>query len=418
MAEPKKPPPLSSELLKYFQGLAAPAQRQTSGTQYERDGFMPVYDTNWASSPESAAGNDDQPGNLVNIVGPGFNPKDPNNHAAYDKDTGEFSHWYTANTGVSPELLFALATGGLMMLPGGLLAAAGGAGGAGLAGAEGAGALAGGAAGDALGAGLLEAGAGFGGAELGSGMFLDGGAMLGMGSGSALPAGLSLSGAAPGFMGGLAGSELAMAGAGLPMGNAGFSGAGGAGGSGGGSTNSAFNAAKDSQLANETIGAGAIDGYQAGASSWLDNLLPKGVTDALGGAKGIGGLLGSVLGAASSKDQEQTSSRAPWEPAQPWIKDNIAKGQQLQSHYEANPFNDVQKRGLQGLLDANAAGRQALPGLLDFANRLGQTNYQRSGGRNLAYSAPSSAAPGLLGFGTASAPAVDWGAMNPLLKKG
>lgn len=416
MANPKN---LPADLLAYMQSLQAPTQYGQNGAQYTRDGFMPVYNTSWAASPETGQGPSGD-GSLMSIVGQGRNPEE---NAEFDPQTGEFKRYYTVKDkfmGMDPMLAFALATGGMMMLPGGLLSGALGAGagaeagGGLLSGAEGSASLAGSAAGDTLAAeGLFSgAGTGFAGADIGSGMFLDGTGMIGMGSSSALPAGLSVA-EAPGFLGGLTGATggaaLGAQGMNFVPGAAGGSSGGGGAGSGSGGS-SAFNAAKDSQLANEAIGAGAIDGYRAGAGG-LSTL-----TDFLG--KYAPNLIGAALGAAGSKDQTQTSSREPWGPAQPWLKDNIAKGQELQKFYENNPFNDVQKGALQGLLDVSNTGAQALPGLLDFANRMGQSNYQRSGGRNLAYSAPGTAAPrGVMPTGLAAAPAVDWASMNPFARK-
>ena len=68
-------------------------------------------------------------------------------------------------------------------------------------------------------------------------------------------------------------------------------------------------------------------------------------------AAGAGGLLsgisptllqlgGAALGAASSQDQEQTTTtkNEPWGPAQDWIKSNIAAGQALQQKYTGHPL--------------------------------------------------------------------------------
>jgi hypothetical protein len=54
------------------------------------------------------------------------------------------------------------------------------------------------------------------------------------------------------------------------------------------------------------------------------------------------GALGSMAGSSGST---QTADRSPWSEAQPWIKNNIASGQALQSQYAANPFNAAQIQG-------------------------------------------------------------------------
>lgn len=69
-------------------------------------------------------------------------------------------------------------------------------------------------------------------------------------------------------------------------------------------------------------------------------------------------LLGAAFGANSSRDQNQTIQRAPWEAAQPYIKGLMADGAQLYNQYKAQPFNDAQK-----------AGYNNMAGLLDLVNR-------------------------------------------------
>lgn len=338
MANPQN---LTPEQVAYFKSLLAPTQYGQNGAQYTRDGLMPVYNQSWAASPETGQGPSGD-GSLMSIVGPGRNPEE---NAEFSPD-GEFQKYYTVKDrfmGMDPALAFALATGGMMMLPGGPL----------------------------------------------NGLF---------GSGAAAGDGATLAGSdGASTLAGGAGSDTAGA--------------------------SVFNAAKDSQLAN--IGADVVSpltGYQAAGATpaavdlgsaaaksgnWLTDLLPGGVGDALG--KLAPNLIGATLGAASSKDQTQTNTKAPWEAVQPWMKDNIAKGQDLQKQYEANPFNATQKNALQQLLDVSNTGSQALPGLLDFSNRMQQSNYQRSGGRNLAYSAPRTTAPnGVMPTGLMPATPLDW----------
>ncbi len=55
-------------------------------------------------------------------------------------------------------------------------------------------------------------------------------------------------------------------------------------------------------------------------------------------------LAGAVLGGLSSKDKQTTTTadRAPWGPAQGWITQNIANGQNLQNAYMAQPFSQGQ----------------------------------------------------------------------------
>ena len=84
---------------------------------------------------------------------------------------------------------------------------------------------------------------------------------------------------------------------------------------------------------------------------------------------------GAALGALSSKDQETTKTQTnePWAPAQPWIKSNIAAGQELQKRYTDQPFSQGQQAAygnLYGLL--NSYNKEILPGLLSNANAMSQ----------------------------------------------
>ena len=115
---------------------------------------------------------------------------------------------------------------------------------------------------------------------------------------------------------------------------------------------------------------------------------------------------GAALGAASSQDQEQTTTtkNEPWSAAQPWIKDNIAAGQALQKRYTDQPFSPGQQTAygnLYGLL--NSYNTEMLPGLLGNANAMSQ-GYDRYAPKETR-SRPnfgavgSTWAPGLLKFG-------------------
>ena len=115
---------------------------------------------------------------------------------------------------------------------------------------------------------------------------------------------------------------------------------------------------------------------------------------------------GAALGAASSQDQDQTTTQTnePWAPAQPWIKDNIAAGQALQKKYTEQPFSPGQQTAygnLYGLL--NSFNTEMLPGLLSNANAMSQ-GYDRyapkeTRSRPTFGAVGSTWAPGLLKFG-------------------
>ncbi len=388
------PQNLSPELLAYFKSLATPTR--DNGQSYTRDGFTPVYDLQFPQG-ENDAGNVGGSGRLLNIID--TSPTNPNEHNAYDPETGAFSHSYTANKNEAAlPLLFALAAGGMSMLPSTL---GQGAAGSALTGGQSASSLLGGAGADTLGAASEAAG--------GSSLFnaaMDS-QLANVGVADALAA------YAPNATMPLLSNFETLLGNATGVGALGEAAAGAGAAANGGSAldalktaagpaSSVFNAAKDSQLANEALGPDAINGYRTAST----------LADILSGLKNYAGPLGGLLGALGSGDKQTTASKEPWNAVQPWLKENIATGQALQKQYQDQPFNAIQQRGYQGLLDVNNSGMQSLPGLLGLANRLGTTNYQRSSGRDLAYSAPQTTAPQGVGFGMAPAPAIDWNALN------
>lgn len=92
----------------------------------------------------------------------------------------------------------------------------------------------------------------------------------------------------------------------------------------------------------------------------------------------IGGIVGGIFG---DKDGggSQTASKEPWSEAAPWIKDNIKTGQDLQRYYQQNPFNSLQQTGYQNqFADLDQFRNQMAPGLMNFANKLMGSNYQRA----------------------------------------
>lgn len=95
---------------------------------------------------------------------------------------------------------------------------------------------------------------------------------------------------------------------------------------------------------------------------------------ALGG--NLAPILGAVAGAASSGDQTQTSTREPWGPAQPFIRDMIARGQGLAQQYGAQPFSSNQQGAYDNLFGLlNQFNSSMAPGLL------GNINAMRVGGQ-------------------------------------
>lgn len=114
-------------------------------------------------------------------------------------------------------------------------------------------------------------------------------------------------------------------------------------------------------------------------------------------------LAGTALGAMSGKDQQQTSSRDPWGPAQPFLQDLIGQGQQLSQAYQQQPFSQQQQtayNNLGGLLNAINTGAGGLLAGMN-ANASGANNFDRSNPRKALQGSNFSLgnfAPGLLQF--------------------
>jgi len=97
-------------------------------------------------------------------------------------------------------------------------------------------------------------------------------------------------------------------------------------------------------------------------------------------------IAGAVVGGlmSDSGGGQQTASKEPWEPARQPLIDALNTGQDLQRYYQQTPFNPLQQTGYQNLYsDLDGFRNQVAPGLMDFANRLMGTNYQRSPDSNL-----------------------------------
>ncbi len=88
------------------------------------------------------------------------------------------------------------------------------------------------------------------------------------------------------------------------------------------------------------------------------------------------GLANSLFGGGD----EQTATKEPWSAAAPWLRENIAQGQNLQAYYQQNPWNQQQQTGYQNTFsDIDNFRNSIAPGMMDFANRLMGTNYSRGG---------------------------------------
>lgn len=87
----------------------------------------------------------------------------------------------------------------------------------------------------------------------------------------------------------------------------------------------------------------------------------------------LGGLLGS-----KNKGTTATEKREPWAPAQQYLIDNLATNKKLQDYYAQNPFNGLQQQGYENLYgDQNNFRQNIAPGMMDFANGMMGSKYER-----------------------------------------
>lgn len=196
------------------------------------------------------------------------------------------------------------------------------------------------------------------------------------------------------------------AGGGVPAGNGAFLGeaawsptAAGMGAEAGGTLGTTgVNAMRAGEIASYAPGAAVTspaiaNGVGAAAASSIPDWL----------SKNLGGLAGAALGAASSQDQEQTTTRDPWKPAQPFLQQQIDRGIALSKQYADQPFSQQQQTAYNnfgGLLNAiNGGAGGLLQGM--SANASGANNYDRSNPRRALTGSSfdlSGFAPGLLQF--------------------
>lgn len=95
----------------------------------------------------------------------------------------------------------------------------------------------------------------------------------------------------------------------------------------------------------------------------------------------LGPIAGSVVGGLMGGDsggEQQTNTKEPWEPARKPLINSLNTGQDLERYYQQNPFNQLQQQGYQNLYsDLDQYRNQVQPGLLNFANQMMTSNYQR-----------------------------------------
>jgi hypothetical protein len=104
--------------------------------------------------------------------------------------------------------------------------------------------------------------------------------------------------------------------------------------------------------------------------------MPAAILGPVAGAV-VGGLMGGDEGGGS-----QTQSKEPWAPAIKPLTNTLNTGQDLERYYQQNPFNPMQRQGYQNLFsDLDMLRTQIAPGMMQFANQMMQSDYQR-GPRN------------------------------------
>lgn len=114
----------------------------------------------------------------------------------------------------------------------------------------------------------------------------------------------------------------------------------------------------------------------------------------------LGNVAGAVVGGLMSDGGDaQTTSKEPWAPAAPWIKDNIRTGQDLQRYYQQNPFNPLQQTAYQNYFADQDNYRQSVaPQMNALAQRL------MGGGTYTGQAQPQGAVQGGLLAAPATAP--------------
>ena len=95
----------------------------------------------------------------------------------------------------------------------------------------------------------------------------------------------------------------------------------------------------------------------------------------------LGGMFAGGLLGGQDSTQSATTKQAPWEPAQPYILDNLKDTAALKDYYKQNPFNQQQQTSYQNLFgDLDNFRQNTAPGLMNFANNAMTSNYQRQRG--------------------------------------
>lgn len=88
-----------------------------------------------------------------------------------------------------------------------------------------------------------------------------------------------------------------------------------------------------------------------------------------------GAVVGGLMGGGESGGQQV--SKDPWGPTQEPLKGVISDAEALRQYQLRNPYNSLQMTGYQNMFGDLDAYRGQNNGLMQFANRMMGTNYQR-----------------------------------------
>lgn len=123
--------------------------------------------------------------------------------------------------------------------------------------------------------------------------------------------------------------------------------------------------------ASEWITSGYISNSKTGKRKYD----PMSILGAVAGPV-IGGLLGGSSSSGTQQGGTQTANNDPWAAAQPWMKQNLTTGQNLQNYYQTNPFNAQQQNAYSNLGSGADYLNRAVPGLLQQFSQ--PTGFDRS----------------------------------------
>lgn len=103
------------------------------------------------------------------------------------------------------------------------------------------------------------------------------------------------------------------------------------------------------------------------SNSGLGSLLGGLLGNSNGSGSAVGALLGGLLGASTSKSGTTTSTKAPWEAAQPYLKGLLSDADTLRQDLAQNPFTAQQTNAYNQAYSGLDQARAAVPGLMNWS---------------------------------------------------